>query len=447
MGIQSFPIATPTPIQTTPVQGTSIAQMVNAANGIQAYKQAQQLNPLQLQQAQLALEQAQQINPLAIRQQQALTDLAEQTLQPKISEQKSKTKQAETEAERSQFALDKSHFDVSTGVMTGLQSRLQKHIENNDSQSAIREAQEAENYLTKGFNIPKTAGGPMDQYIEKLKNKDLIGGYNFLENIKNGMASAQQQYEANLPSFERNAAGEIVKTQRSTGQVTPITAPGNINPNTPGVQNFNDYQKDLTNRVATGTQIDMRLNEAQDLMSKVKTGAGTRAFADIAGKLQAIGAPQALVDKAAGGDLSAVQSLNKFIAQSITSSIGQMSGNPTANMMNDYLKNNPDVNSDPRALKRFIDFAQKQNQMAYDEQQFLLDKSKNKTLNPETHPAEAQQFILDKYVRGKKPENQTQPEQQVQQNKQPIKQRTIVRTGKINGKPVVQYDDGTVEYK
>jgi hypothetical protein len=447
MGIQSFPIATPTPIQTTPVQGNSIAQMVNAANGIQAYKQAQQLNPLQLQQAQMAIEQAQQVNPLAIRQQQALTDLAEQILQPKISEQKSKTKQAETEAERSQFALDKSHFDVSTGVMTGLQSRLQKHIENNDSQSAIREAQEAENYLTKGFNIPKTAGGPMDQYIEKLKNKDLIGGYNFLENIKNGMASAQQQYEANLPSFERNAAGEIVKTQRSTGQVTPITAPGNINPTTPGVSNFGEYQKDLTNRVAAGTQIDMRLNEAEDLMSKVKTGAGTRAFANVAQKLQAIGASRALVDKAAGGDLSAIQSLNKFIAQSVTSSIGQMSGNPTANMMNDYLKNNPDVNSDPRALQRFIDFGHKQNEMAYEEQRFLTDKVKNKTLNPDTHPAEAQQYILDKFVKPKE-QMQNQVRNQLKGQTEASKGHgKVTKTGTFNGKPVVQYEDGFVEYK
>ena len=67
MGIQSFSIATPTPVQTTPVQGTSIAQMVNAANGIQQYQQAQQLNPLQLKQAQMAIEQAQQINPLAVK--------------------------------------------------------------------------------------------------------------------------------------------------------------------------------------------------------------------------------------------------------------------------------------------------------------------------------------------------------------------------------------------
>ena len=71
MGIQSFPIATPTPVQTTPVQGNSIAQMVNAANGIQYYQQNQQLNPLQLKQAQMAIEQAQQLNPLAVKEAEA----------------------------------------------------------------------------------------------------------------------------------------------------------------------------------------------------------------------------------------------------------------------------------------------------------------------------------------------------------------------------------------
>jgi hypothetical protein len=58
MGIQSFSVATPTPVQTNPAQGTSLAQLMSIAQGAQAYQQAQQLNPLQLQQAQKLLEQA-----------------------------------------------------------------------------------------------------------------------------------------------------------------------------------------------------------------------------------------------------------------------------------------------------------------------------------------------------------------------------------------------------
>jgi len=48
MGIASFQ-----PPVTTPVKGTSLAEMLGMAQSAQALQQAQQLNPLQLQKAQL----------------------------------------------------------------------------------------------------------------------------------------------------------------------------------------------------------------------------------------------------------------------------------------------------------------------------------------------------------------------------------------------------------
>ena len=79
MGIQSFPIAQINPPTTTPVKGTSLAEMMSMAQNAQALQQAQQLNPLQLQKAQLELQQAQSINPLALRKVAAETELAEKT--------------------------------------------------------------------------------------------------------------------------------------------------------------------------------------------------------------------------------------------------------------------------------------------------------------------------------------------------------------------------------
>ena len=77
MGIQSFPIATPTPVQTTPVKGTSLAEMMQMAQSAQALQQAQQLNPLQLQKAQLELQQLQQLNPLAVQEAEAKVETAQ----------------------------------------------------------------------------------------------------------------------------------------------------------------------------------------------------------------------------------------------------------------------------------------------------------------------------------------------------------------------------------
>ena len=295
----------------------------------------------------------------------------------------------------------------------------------------------------------------LDEVADTLKNKGLhsdvikgmLGQYytqalhdptQIAPKIDQGLSAATgsaTQRQQLTPQYTTNAAGDIVGITSGTNQISqPTSNVGgkNLNPTLPGVQNFGKYQEDLTNRVAGGTQIDMRLNEAENLMKNFKAGAGARTYVDIAQKLQAIGAPQDLVDKVAKGDLSAAQSLNKFIAQSVTAGIGAMQGNPTANMMNDYLKNNPDIASDPRALQRFIDFAHKQNEMAYEEQRYLLEKSANKTLNPDTHVGEAQQHILQKFV---KPKEKTE-----QSNKQ------IVRTGKTkSGQRVVEYSDGTRE--
>jgi len=69
-----------------PQQGTSLGDLINTARGAQAYQQQSQLNPLQLQKAQMEVEQLQKTNPLALRQQQAQTGTAELGLSEKQTE-------------------------------------------------------------------------------------------------------------------------------------------------------------------------------------------------------------------------------------------------------------------------------------------------------------------------------------------------------------------------
>jgi hypothetical protein len=60
--------------QLTPnIPQTSLSDMLNIARGAQAYQQAQQLNPLQLQALQQQVEQARQMNPELLQQQKQLT--------------------------------------------------------------------------------------------------------------------------------------------------------------------------------------------------------------------------------------------------------------------------------------------------------------------------------------------------------------------------------------
>ena len=371
-----------------PPASTSIGDMLNIARGAQAYQQAQQ------------------VNPLLAEQQQAVTKSA-------------------------QLKLAQEQSQIAGGALTGLENS--PAYKAGDAAGIKKELDATEKWLKTVNPDLLKPGGAVDQAHQLIDQGDVEGYRNHLANIRRGLASNASQYEAGLQQFNTNAQGTPFLTNRAAGTVSAVNAPSgqNLTPTTAGVENFSKYQKDLTDRVGGGIQIDARINEAEQLMNQFKPGAGARAYADVAQRLQAIGAPQDLVDKVAGGDLSATQSFNKFIAQAVTSGIGQLQGNPTANMMNDYLKNNPDVTSDPRALKRFFEFAHKQNQMAYDEQQFLLDKSKSKTLNPDTHVAEAQQHIKDKYLG---PQSKTQPKEKATYGTYTTKDGRKV--------PVVSYDGG-----
>jgi len=61
---------TPVAQNIKPPQAMSLGDMVNLANSAQAYQQAQQINPLQVQQYQQAVDQARQMNPLLLQQAQ-----------------------------------------------------------------------------------------------------------------------------------------------------------------------------------------------------------------------------------------------------------------------------------------------------------------------------------------------------------------------------------------
>ena len=280
--------------------------------------------------------------------------------------------------------------------------------------------------------------------------KDPRQAPNLITRATQSLAGALNIAEQNQPRFEKNAAGEIIQVTPAKGQVSAVGgAGGNPNPTAGGVSSTTEYIKDLGNRVQSGILMDIKLNEAEQLLGQFKAGAGTKAYQDMAQRLQAIGAPQDLVDTVAKGDLSAVQSVNKFIAQAVTQGASQAGGGgTTANILNEYVKNNPDVNNDPRALKRFIEFAKKQNELAYKENEFLLQQKQGGKFNPETHIQEMQQHLREQYLKPQKKEGQEAPKGETKpQESKPS--RKIVKEGvdRVTGQKVVQYDDGTIGYK
>lgn len=274
---------------------------------------------------------------------------------------------------------------------------------------------------------------PDDVNAQQLANA-YIGNLNYAQpgdQVKQTAAKAAQEYKGPAQQVGINAAGQTVITNTLSGQQQVAGQPqATPNPTSAGVQNFSDYQKDLTKRVESAIQVDTRLNELQDLLTKFKPGAGSKTYQEIGQKLQAIGAPIELVNKVANGDLAASQLFNKFIAQTVTASIGGLSDKSTAALLNDYLKNNPSIETDPKALQGFIDFTKKQNEIPVEEQKFLIDKIKSGTFNPDTHVGETQQKIREKFVTNEQ------------------KQSTNIKTGTYKGRAVISRDGGkNWEYK
>jgi hypothetical protein len=366
--------------------------MVNLARGAQAYQQAQQVNPIAVQQAQTQLQQTKQ-------------------------------------------NLNVSQEDYARRLIGGVANmpELKPNDKGEYNPDAWKATVKMLRNSAEAANLPQHPSNLLGQVEDAVNKDDYKTASKLLGFSGKSAGTTSEQYQANLPQFNTNAAGTPFLTNRAEGTITaPATTGGkNLTPTTAGVANFSDYQKDLTNRVAAATQNEMRINETENLLSKFKAGAGAKTYADIAQKLQAVGAPQDLVDKVAGGDLSAAQSLNKFIAQTVIQSATQNPG--TAESINRYIRDNPDISSDPRALERFFEFTHKQNQIPITEQQFLLDKAKSGTLNPDTHVAEAQQHIIQKFA-GK--------ENTVTGQNAGIK--PVAKATDSSGKVWIKYSDGSV---
>ena len=253
------------------------------------------------------------------------------------------------------------------------------------------------------------------------------------------LAGSQNIAEQNQPRFEKNAAGEFVQVTPARNQVSAVSgANANPNPTSGGVAATNEYIKDLTARNATALETDMRLGEAKELLKTFKGGAGTKNFAEIAKFAQAINLPSELVDSIAGGDLSAVQSAQKFITQAV---IQSATANPgTAESVNRYIRDNPDVQTDPRALERFINFTEKLNSKTFDETQFLLEQKQSNKFNPETHIQEVQQHLRQKYLN---------PEKKSTAQSEEVSGKKVIREyqGGKTGRTIQVFEDGTKAYK
>jgi len=102
----------PVASQYKPVQPMTLGEMMNLAGGAQAYKQAEQMNPLAVQRSAAELSRLQQLTPEELRRAKAEAgraeteaDVAEQTSKPRVTQATATASSSESTAERDRLNL------------------------------------------------------------------------------------------------------------------------------------------------------------------------------------------------------------------------------------------------------------------------------------------------------------------------------------------------------
>jgi hypothetical protein len=158
-------MADPVALQSRQPQPMTLADMVNMANAVQGYQQAQQLNPVQLETAKTNLSRLQQLTPLEVRGRTAETLASEGTLQPRITK-------AEEEATQSNLTTQSAQMDLLNKQANLIHSGTVAMINDPDVIAAEANPKNANipklvNKLTKfGMIQGKNAGIPMDKVGE-----------------------------------------------------------------------------------------------------------------------------------------------------------------------------------------------------------------------------------------------------------------------------------------
>lgn len=94
---------TPVATQIRPVPQMSLGEMVNLAQNIQAYQQAQQLNPIQVQLAQQQLSRLEQLTPQEVARATAEAQVAQQTVKPRVGTAMAQEQTAVAQSQQAQL--------------------------------------------------------------------------------------------------------------------------------------------------------------------------------------------------------------------------------------------------------------------------------------------------------------------------------------------------------
>ena len=269
-------------------QGTSLADLINTARGVQSYQQAEQMNPMAVQKARMEIEQAQKINPLEVQQKEEAV------------------KQAKIGTEKTQFGFESEKAQKSRDLIGALSTS--EAFRSGNRQQMLKELADTQQELIRSGYKPHEALLAVSPILDKAM-RDPQGVVPFLENAVKQSVSPESRLGLQTGQVTTNAAGQLVnvkpvlnrvsvlgETQGAQGQ--PNVAPMPVNPSQAQVGLANkatevagaDYAQTIQD--STGAQGRIAtFQKIKSLAPEAFTGVGGERKKLVAGIAQAVGIP------------------------------------------------------------------------------------------------------------------------------------------------------------
>lgn len=182
----------------TPDSMTQLGNLLNIARGAQQYQQAAQLNPLEVQAAQVELQKQQGL------------------LEPTI-------RQAEAQAGTAELGLNTAQLNLAGGLLTGLEySDAFKKGNIPELTSQLKTMQT----ILEANKVP--VANTFGQINDMLKNGDINGVRSFVSNLRTGLVSASEKFQAAQPQLTTSGGQPAIFTPGGpqAGQISTPQYPG-----------------------------------------------------------------------------------------------------------------------------------------------------------------------------------------------------------------------------
>lgn len=170
-----------------------------------------------------------------------------------------------------------------------------------------------------------------------------------------------------------------VPTPQPAAAAVPTEPPGwlkSMNPvQAEQLKHVAPYIKEVNDEASAAVRTRQVIDEMDAARKGIKLGAGYTGYVKVAETLQAFGVHNKVVDAVAGGDLSKAQEFSKLANQlamaQLRAGLGANAGKITNLEVNNYTKNNPNWDTDPRATDKVFSFLRKLSTIATTRQQAL----------------------------------------------------------------------------